>query len=203
MKELFEKIAEVHARTEGWCDLEKANTLAALVLALKPEVVCEIGIFGGKSFLPMALACKHNNYGTVVGIEPWNKETATQGYEGENLEYWTSTVDFQIIRQKFMASLVSLDLEKFVNIIEKPSYDVDPPSRLDLFHCDGQHTAQAVRDVQRYCPMVRTGGIVILDDLTWSNSGDQPVIRAEQWLLGNGFERLYTLGTGAVYQRIQ
>ena len=33
MKDLFQTIAGVHARTDGWCDLEKANTLAALVLA--------------------------------------------------------------------------------------------------------------------------------------------------------------------------
>ncbi len=41
-----------------WCSLEKAQSLAALVVGLRPRVVCEIGVWMGGSLVPMLLAMR-------------------------------------------------------------------------------------------------------------------------------------------------
>ena len=52
-----------------WCPLDKAKTLAAMVLALRPAVVVEIGVWRGSSLLPMALALKELGRGQIVGVD--------------------------------------------------------------------------------------------------------------------------------------
>src|SRR5271155_2865720 len=48
------------AQLEGWCSDLKATTLVDLVLKVRPQVIVEIGVWGGKSLVPMACALKAN-----------------------------------------------------------------------------------------------------------------------------------------------
>ena len=48
---------------EGWCAKDKAATLIDLVLMLKPKIVVEIGVFGGKSLVPIAYALQETGSG--------------------------------------------------------------------------------------------------------------------------------------------
>ena len=41
-----------------------------MVLALRPAVVVEIGVWRGSSLLPMALALKELGRGQIVGVDP-------------------------------------------------------------------------------------------------------------------------------------
>ena len=58
MTNLFLDIADVVPRLNGWCSVNKAQHLAAMVCALQPVTAVEIGVFGGKSLIPMAMAMK-------------------------------------------------------------------------------------------------------------------------------------------------
>jgi predicted O-methyltransferase YrrM len=73
VKQLFEKIDDLFERQlPGWCTKEKAYTLASLVIGTRPAVIVEVGVFGGRSFLPMALALKELGKGMAIGIDPWS-----------------------------------------------------------------------------------------------------------------------------------
>lgn len=197
MSQLFETIAKVQPGLPGWCCPEKAEALAAMVLSIRPQNTVELGVFGGSSFIPLALAHKEIGTGVAWGIDPWSKQASIKDEIPENVEFW-SRVDHEWMYSQFMAKLRELSLESCTRIIRQTSDEADPPSVIDVLHLDGSHTEQAVRDVIKWMPHVRSGGFAVLDDLEWSGGG---VKRAEARLLDMGFKRLYPLGTGACYQR--
>lgn len=204
---LFNQIVDEFGenRIPGWCPLEKAMDLASTVVALRPKISIDIGVFGGKSLLPMALACEAVGNGVVIGIDPWDIAASTEGYTGENANWW-GKLDHEGIYQGFMANVDRLGLKNRVAIERAKSDDAAVPKIIDLLHVDGQHTDQAVRDVKRFATKVRIGGVVCLDDLEWQNDGVKSVELAVAALLPLGFVELYRVsqpnGSWGMFQRI-
>lgn len=200
MTQLFQQLEKLIPKLPGWASVDKAQRMAAMVVALRPSVSVEIGVFGGRSFFGLALAHKLLGHGLAIGIDPWSTEAAIEGYEGDNLKWW-SEQSLDSIHDGFINAIRLNSVQNVTNIIRKKSDDVEPPSPIDLLHVDGQHSEQAVRDVKRFAASVREGGLVILDDTSWKNGEDAPVQRAVHVLLEMGFRSLYPLETGEVFQR--
>ncbi len=198
MKALLAEIERVLPDGGDWCSREKAGTLAALVISLRPVTVVEIGVFSGGSAIPILLALKHVDHGTLYAIDPWSVEASVAGLTGENRAWWQG-VDHQAIYRTFLQRMKTLGVERFCTVWRKPSDDCTPPVPIDVLHIDGSHTDQAVRDVERYARKVRIGGVMILDDIRWAGGG---VTRAHELACKLGFEGLYPLDTGIVMQRI-
>lgn len=170
-----------------------------MVVALQPQVTVEIGVFGGSSFIPLALAHQHIGFGLAIGIDPWSRDEAMRGETAENSD-WASKQDYEGIYQAFMGNLRVLGLQTVTRIIRNTSDNAPVPNVIDLLHIDGNHQTQAVSDVSRYATKVRMGGLCVMDDLNWV--GGQ-VGRAAQILQQSlRFKKLYPLGTGAVFQRV-
>ncbi|MBI2809024.1 MAG: hypothetical protein HYX68_28910 [Planctomycetes bacterium] len=55
---LFEEIEVAIWPLEGWCTPEKAQMLAALIIDALPALCVEIGVHGGKSLIPQAMALR-------------------------------------------------------------------------------------------------------------------------------------------------
>lgn len=195
---LFETIHRVQPPLPGWCSPEKAEAIAAIVLATRSQVTVEVGIYGGSSFIPLALAHKEIGCGVCWGIDPWSKAASVKDEIPANVEFWERQ-DYEKLYGDFMQALVNLELESCTRIIKLPSDEVEPPSDISVLHVDGAHTQQAIRDVERFAVNVGPGGFCIMDDEEWTNGG---VKRACARLLDFGFKRLYPLGTGAVFQRL-
>jgi hypothetical protein len=197
---LLKSIASIHNDITGWCELEKAEILAALCYTTRPARIVEIGVFGGKSLIPMALAMKAAGGDCeVVGIDPWSKSAATEGYDGANLEWWSS-VDLDRVHNSFLTLRDQLGLS--IRVIRAKSDHVEWSQPIGVLHIDGQHTEQAVRDVLRYAVHVVPSGYVVVDDIGWVNQGATvQVLDAVGELIALGFVELYKLGTGAVFQR--
>lgn len=199
--EVFRDIEQTLARCDGWCEVEKAHALAAMVFALRPKLVVEIGVFGSRSLQAFAIPMKFLNHGCAIGIDSWSREAAIAGMTDEkNLEYW-GNLDYERIYQRCLTNISLSDLGPYAKIIRAKSDDVDPaqfPS--DITHIDGSHEDTAYRDVVRYAPHVRIGGMIVADDVGWVSGAPQ---RGVEWMLSSGFIQLYPLGTGAVFQRIK
>jgi predicted O-methyltransferase YrrM len=67
----------------GWCSLEKATTLAAIITGLRPKVVVELGVWMGGSAIPMAIALHAVGKGQLVAIDAWSTEASVSGQEAE------------------------------------------------------------------------------------------------------------------------
>jgi cephalosporin hydroxylase len=199
MIKLFQQIEEMRPTWDGWAPIEKCLSMAALVVAIRPKLVLEVGVFGGASFLPMAMAQKHNGIGQAVAVDPWSSAASIEGYDPVNAHFW-GTINHDAVYKKFMDKVVETGTQNIVKVHRVKSDNFYPPDNLDIASLDGQHTDQAIRDVNRYASKIRVGGYCILDDLNWTGGF---VLQSEARLRELGFVHLYPLGTGAVYQRIR
>jgi predicted O-methyltransferase YrrM len=187
-----------------WCDLPKAQTLAAIVLALHPTRVVEIGVWLGGSLLPMLIAMRQissadpNYVGACIAIDPWSAQASIAGETPTNVEWW-GKVDHEAIYEAFCKRLDHHDVRRLCAIWRNPSDERTPPDPIDVLHIDGNHSDQAVRDVERFMPHVRVGGIAILDDVGWITGH---VARGVEIARQMGFIDLYPLGSGLVMQRV-
>lgn len=200
-----EKQSDIHAaidkvieKCQGWCDSVKGKTLVDLVFKHRPKLVVEIGVFGGRSLIAFALACKQIDHGHVIGIDAWNKEVALEGMVEPIGKEWWEQLDLQEVYTKFLDNLTEFGVKNFTTIVKEDSNLVTPPPTIDMLHVDGSHEKTATNDITRFGANVIRGGLVILDDLDWSSGAPRA---GADWLLTNGFRELYRLGTGAVYQR--
>lgn len=199
MSQLLANIATLIPTLHGWCSVPKAITLASSVIALRPAVSVEIGVYGGRSFLPIAMAHKEIGIGMAYGIDPWSaRESEIGQVHPSDRDYW-SKLDHEIIYQHFSKSLVECGAASCAKILRQCSDDADVPDQIDLFHLDGNHSDQAVKDVEKFAPKIRVGGLAFMDDIHWSGGG---VERATAKLKSMGFIRLYDLDSGAVFQRV-
>jgi predicted O-methyltransferase YrrM len=196
--ELFRRIESLVPSLPGWCDVAKASQLASVALALRPNVVVEIGVFGGRSLFPMALACEFMQHGKVYAIDPWSKTASAEGYDGPNKEYWAS-LDHDGIHAHFVGTMNVLELSRRVSVVRFKSDDVHPPETIDLLHIDGQHTDQAVRDAERFGSKVTRGGFCFTDDDEWDGGGPAAACKR---LMEMGFVPRYKCGTGTAFQRV-
>lgn len=201
MIDLFAHVA--HSLTvikDGWCSPEKAHCLACIITALRPELTVEIGVFAGRSIIPMAIAHKVINKGKVVGIDPYSVEAAAIGQEGQHKDWWEKESSLNRIHDEFVANIKLFQLEDRLTLIRAKSDDVEPLDNVDVIHIDGNHSDQAIRDVKRFAAKVRIGGLCICDDIDWPGGG---VVRAVEHLKEIGFIPLYPLDGGGVFQRIK
>lgn len=182
---------------DGWCDVEKAQALASIIIGLRPKVTVEIGVFGGRSLIPMAMAHAFTGNGVAIGIDPWEKQCSLNGMTGENAQWWAN-VDHEAIYQQFLRAANRQIVEGWLNVVRQDSdtYALRPdgPKVIDLLHIDGNHGPQAVNDVNLYATRIRAGGILIMDDVDWAA---EAVTRVRDL----NFNFLYPLGTGAVFQK--
>lgn len=192
-QKLFRFIITSQTTMDGWSTPEKSCTLASLVLANKPKIVVEIGVWGGKSLFPMALACLENKSGLVIGIDPYDPKVSAAD-EFPDMSDWWENQDHSAMLKKFMDWNKYFKTEKIVQLIRKKSDDVTPPDVIDILHIDGNHSEQAVRDAQRFCPKVSVGGFVIFDDLNWVGGG---CLRAVDEAEAIGFKEIFRLTDNA------
>jgi hypothetical protein len=183
----------------GWCSPEKARAIIDLMTTHKPRLSVELGVFGGRSLMPMALFCKHNG-GHVIGVDPWSNTVATEGYDGPNADFW-DTVDMEKVYQKCLITIARYGCDNYVTLHRATSDEAPLYRDIGLLHIDGQHAEPAIRDVKRWAPGVVAGGVLIMDDCTWFNGDRCHVAEAAALLPSMGFVELRKLDTGAVFER--
>ncbi len=159
---------------EGWCTPRKALWLADLVSNMSGGRIGEIGVYGGRSLIPMALAARNRPDAMVYAVEPWRNSVAVEQATSPENDQWWREVDLDKIKLGFLTALVDCGLTSLVKIIELPSdeargaFHAMRDYRFDLLHVDGSHApGQALADVKNWLPLVAPGGILVLDDIGW------------------------------------
>lgn len=170
--------SEIEALTTnllGWCPLEKAITLAELVLTNDAQLVVEVGTFGGRSFFPMVQALKQKGTGHAYGVEPFSNTIAVESTTSPENDAWWSNVDMAQVKGSFLGYMIQQNLTGTASLIELASDDAYEAfttrrfrGKLDLIHIDGSHSAeQAMRDVVKWSELLRPGGFFVVDDIAW------------------------------------
>lgn len=196
---LAETLAEITAflnqHVHGWCTEEKAHALAAAIHTLRPAIIVEVGVWSGRSAIPMAIASRDYD-GTVVAIDPWCHQASVEGQTGDNLEWWEK-VDHEEIYRYFLQQCQAHNVNN-IDVRRESSNKVNPPSGISLLHIDGNHGDQELLDIRRFGSKVRPGGLCFLDDIAW---GDRAYEVAHEQMDKLGFVEVYRMDSGAMFQR--
>lgn len=156
---------------EGWLDTARGHAMAELIIETKPDVVVEIGVFGGRSLIAQGFALRENNKGKIYGIDPWKVDTAVEGFNDEkNNEWWRKSITLEDIHRGTMRALWDHRLDEWTVIIRSASQHVYQlfNHNIDIIYIDGNHSEMSsCRDVENYVPRVKQGGFVWMDDADW------------------------------------
>ena len=136
-----------HVTPDGgtWCTVEKSSHLAALVFALRPTTIVEIGVFFGGSLVPLALAQQRYADPASSGLLPSTPgrgpalagETAPQTWPGGRRLSTTGS------RQVHEAA-GRHGLTELVEVVGEVRRG-DAAAPIGLLHIDGYHGEQAAR----------------------------------------------------------
>src|SRR5690606_32462901 len=144
VEDLKRGVTEALPNLYGWGSQEKALHFIDLVLEVKPDVCVDIGVFGGRSLLPVAAALKFLDHGIVIGIDPWNKEEAIRYFDPAKDQThinWWSKVSYEQIYYSYLTMLAQHQLEDYVITLrstsELASYAI---GAIDILHIDGNHS---------------------------------------------------------------
>lgn len=156
----------------GWCWEEKALAMAELIVTTKPKVVVEIGVFGGKSLIPQALAVRDNKAGIVYGIDSWRNEDCIEDERDELGKEWWSNLRLHEVHRYAVEQIWKFGMEKWCVLIRAQSQHCARLfNQIDILHIDGCHSEVAsCRDVDIYLPRVVPGGYVWFDDTNWGST---------------------------------
>lgn len=188
MKNCFTLISHIVPGMPGWCTVPKAMTLASIIMGYRPKISLEIGVFAGRSLVPMALAHRAINHGHVIGIDSWSGNESQRGQTPEHAEFWSQDTMHKNAESICRRTIESEELGGFVSLEKCPSDLYTVQEEIGLLHVDGNHSEQAVRDVQRFAKRVVPGGFVVMDDLHWDNNGPK---HAAEVLVKMGFREVY------------
>ncbi|MDE3045272.1 MAG: class I SAM-dependent methyltransferase [Verrucomicrobiota bacterium] len=182
---LKQRVCNSLSSLEGWCTSEKALNFIDLILEVKPDIYVEIGVFGGRSLLPVASALKFLNHGVVYAIDPWDRFEATRYYDPihdrTNLEWWDK-LNFNYIYSSYLAMLRKYDLERYCITLKMTSEKaVSEIDRIDILHIDGNHSEEgSIIDVVLYLPKVRSGGYIWMNDASWADRQEAVDVLAKE-----------------------
>lgn len=191
---------------EGWCAVEKAMYMVDLVEKNNLDSYLELGVYCGRSLLPVALAmkCLHERP-TIIGVDAWNLKSTLQGVPDKTdslRDDWWSRIDHNGLYLYTINILRKYGLERDVQLYRTPSADyvrfVDKDS-LSMLHQDGNHSTEvSCQEVELYHDKVKVGGFWIFDDTNWEST--KP---AQNKLESYGYSCVYDANGWKAYQRLK
>ncbi len=174
---------EFMTQLHGWCSPEKGEFLIDLITKVRPKIVVEIGVWGGRSLIPMAHALKANGEGTIFGIDPWARSESVQWVTEEaNRNFWDHA-DHEWVYQHLLQKIGEFRLEQQIRLCRATSESAAPIHEIDILHIDGNHSdPTSYLDVTKWVPLVKSGGWILFDDMRWFENGVYTTARAGHWL---------------------
>lgn len=138
------KIRQLVPSLQGWCAVEKALEMAQALCEIRPRICVEIGVFGGRSLLPQALACQSLQQGHVFGIDPWSATDSLEALSHpDDIAYW-SQLDHEAIFRGCLQALLNEGLTPFCSLIRASAqHCADLFVNIDVLHIDGNHSRES------------------------------------------------------------
>jgi hypothetical protein len=198
--DLRARIDAAIAPLRGWTTPDKAARLAELVVETRADRSVEIGVFGGRGTVAMALAHQFTRTGYVAAIDPWDVAASLEGDNDPTNDDWWSGIDYDDVYEEFLRAIVQHGLARHCRIMRERS---ETARRLfadhdvAVLHQDGNHSERvSSAEVRAWAPTIAPGGYWVADDTDWPTTAP-----AQALLLGSGFTLLEDHGTWRVYRK--
>lgn len=151
----------------GWCSAKKRKAILDVILQHKPKVCVEIGVYEGRSLLPIALALKYNQEGIVMGVDAWSLEECMKNYSSDHhvSKIWLEE-NLEKSYSNTLHWIEHFQVEDYCNVLRMTSIEAASLiNEIDFLHIDGNHSEEStLLDVKTYFEKVVPGGYICLDD---------------------------------------
>ncbi len=96
---------------------------------------------------------------------------------------WWSLLDHDNILRGLVQKIRQFDLSNYIELIRTTSEDAPLINGIDILHIDGNHSEEtSYFDVTKWVPLVKSGGLIIFDDMNWYENGMYTTQRSVDWL---------------------
>ena len=179
---------------EGWCTHEKAIRMMEFI----PEnasLAVELGVWGGRSLLPIAMKCP----GDVYGIDAWNVDASLEGKNDVANDEWWSTINYN----KMYSYAHNLMMEhncqnvKLLRMKSRDAVKLFEDNSIDFLHQDSNHSEEvSCEEVELYHSKVKQNGVWCFDDTNWPTTQ-----KAQNILCSKGFKEIWDSGSWKIYRK--
>ena len=185
--------SDEYKHIHGWCTKKKA---LKMIDYIKPNDICvELGVFGGKSLLPISFITNNS----VFGIDAWEKNASLEGSNAKENDEWWGKIDYNEM-YNYTLNLFNKYECKHVKLLRMKSSDAIinfENDSIDFLHQDSNHSEEiSCNEVELYHKKVKINGIWVFDDTNWETTK-----KAQDLLLTYGYEELYDSGEFKIYSR--
>lgn len=168
----LEEIEMLIPGLQGWSSVEKCKSLFNLIVDNKIKKSVEIGVWGGRCSISMAMGHKALGAGICFGVDPYSAEASTEGTDEDVNKNWWSQVPYEQIYSGVLIQILAQELTKQLMILRMKSIEAHKLLRNDklgLVVIDGNHSVEmASLDMQLWLPLIEVGGFALIDDLEWA-----------------------------------
>lgn len=152
-----EVVASVPLDYGGGSGSAKALVIADLIARDGVRDTIEIGVYRGRSLLPVAAMLRITGAGVATGVDPWSVEEALQEEThavGPEVNEWVRSQPWDETYQSLLKRIEDSRLTEHCRVLRMTSEEAAPEfaeASVDLVHIDGNHDQAAVeRDVELY-----------------------------------------------------
>lgn len=197
---IYDKINAALPRMEGWCTPEKGCALAKAVVETNADLSVELGIFGGRGVISLAMAHRAIGKGVAWGFDPWTKQAALEGENSKENDEWWGKLDLEWIYGGFVDRAIEHKLLPFcywARLKSKQAVLLFEDESIGVLHQDTNHSEQVSCDeVMRWKNKVKKGGFWFADDINWETTK-----KSQKLLADNGFDLIETHESWAIYRK--
>jgi predicted O-methyltransferase YrrM len=170
----------------GWTTVDKGLRLAELVVSVEADLSVELGVFGGRGTISLAIGHEALGHGYVAAIDPWEKTASLEGANAPENDEWWAKLDHEAIYQSFLMALVSARVESLCHVMRRKSdaaVEAFEDGSIAVLHQDSNHSEQiSSAEVELWTPKLRRGGLWVADDTDWATTQ-----KAQRLLVAKGF----------------
>ena len=179
---------------EGWCTREKVIKMMEYIPD-SAKLAVELGVWGGRSLLPIAMKCT----GDVYGIDAWDVSASLEGKNDIANDEWWNKMDYNkmynythTLMQKYNCYNVKLLRMKSVDAVK-----LFGDHTIDFLHQDSNHSEEtSCAEVEVYHTKVKENGIWCFDDTNWPTTK-----KAQELLFSKGYTEIYDSGSWKIYKK--
>lgn len=171
---LRRRVEETIPSLHGWTSVDKGARLAEIVVAARSPLSVELGVFGGRGTISLAIGHETLGAGEVLAIDPWERAASLEGVNAPENDAWWGALDHEAIYQSFLDALRASGAGRWCRVLRERSADAVrrvADGSVAVLHQDSNHSeAVSCDEVERWTPKLARDGVWIADDTDWATT---------------------------------
>lgn len=189
-------------KLHGWCLPDKMQRLYDLVILSDAKTTVELGVFGGRSLFPMAMAHKDKGTGYARGFDSYSHEDCVEGSNDPENNSWWKSLDLDSIYKETLEWMNNNGLEPWCRIERMNTKDAHKHfenNSIDILHQDSNHSSEVIlEELKLWIAKLKVDGYWINDDANWKEA-QAGYSRLPEF----GLKLLEDFSTWQIWQKVQ